>query len=157
MIYVGKKEYRNNKTIISYMTADTLPELHSMANNIGIHQRSFQNHNGKIYYAISKSRKNIALKLGAIEVCDKDLFLNKKYNYSLTPNNIQMTGQEKRLLIMIYELLPAYWTIWANKSGSWSLGEIVCEYKNGEVMTKTFEEGSLEKLHQVCMQRFNIR
>ena len=155
MIYIGKNEYRYKSMLMSHMTADTLLELHTMAKNIGINKRYFQNKNGQPLYGICKSRKNIALKLGAIEVNDKDLFLMSGNKTQRIQNKPNMTEQEKKLLIMIYELLPEYWAIWVNKFDSWSLGEIVEEYNDSEMITKTFEDGSLY-MPEFLLQRFSV-
>ena len=73
MLYVGKNEYKYGRMIMSHMVADTLEELHLMAENIGIAKRHFQNKKGKPHYDICKQNKQKALELGAIEVDDRDL------------------------------------------------------------------------------------
>jgi hypothetical protein len=73
MVYVGKNEYKYGRMIMSHMVADTLEELHLMAENIWIAKRHFQNKKGKPHYDICKQNKQKALELGAIEVDDRDL------------------------------------------------------------------------------------
>lgn len=73
MVYIGKNEYKYGRMILSHMAADTLEELHSMAENIGVSKAHFQNKKGKPHYDICKQNKQKALQLGAIEVNDREL------------------------------------------------------------------------------------
>ena len=61
--------------IMSHMAADTLDELHEMAQKIGVAKKHFQNKEGKPHYDICKQNKLKALELGAIEVNDRELIL----------------------------------------------------------------------------------
>ena len=73
MIYVGTKEYKYGRMIMSHMAADTLEELHQMAESIGVAKRHFQNKKGKPHYDICKQNKQKAIVLGAIEISDKKI------------------------------------------------------------------------------------
>ena len=42
MVYVGKREYQYRRMLMSHMIADTLDELHEMADKIGVSRRHFQ-------------------------------------------------------------------------------------------------------------------
>ena len=68
--------------LLSHMAADTLDELHQMAGNIGVNRKHFQDKIGKPHYDICQSKKEIALKFGAIEVDDKYIVKHLKNNYS---------------------------------------------------------------------------
>jgi hypothetical protein len=73
MVYIGKNEYKYGRMIMSHMAADTIEELHKMAQNIGISKKHFQDKKGKPHYDICKQNKQKAIKLGAIEVNDREL------------------------------------------------------------------------------------
>lgn len=81
MVYVGTREYKYGRMIMSHMVADTLDELHKMANNIGIARKHFQNKKGKPHYDICKQNKLKAIELGANEVNDRKIIevLRAKY------------------------------------------------------------------------------
>lgn len=51
-----------------HMFADSLDELHAMADKIGMKRSWFQNKNGRPHYDLVKSRRDRAVKLGAIEL-----------------------------------------------------------------------------------------
>lgn len=61
MVYIGKREYKYGRMIMSHMVADTLAELHTMASLLNIDRKHFQNKKGKPHYDICKSKKNEAL------------------------------------------------------------------------------------------------
>lgn len=66
---------------MSHMAADTLEELHEMAQAIGVDKRHFQDKPGKPHYDICKEMKVKALRLGAKEVNDRELIrLYQKQN-----------------------------------------------------------------------------
>jgi len=73
MVYVGTREYRYGRMIMSHMAADTLDELHDMAKNIGVNGTHFQDKKGKPHYDICKQNKMKAIQLGAQEVDDRKL------------------------------------------------------------------------------------
>jgi len=59
--------------LMSHMAADTLEELHQMAQSVGVAKRHFQNKEGKPHYDICKQNKLKAIELGAIEVNDRQI------------------------------------------------------------------------------------
>jgi hypothetical protein len=73
MVYVGTREYRYGRMIMSHMAADTIEELHSMAASVNVRRRHFQNKKGKPHYDICKRNKLRAIELGAVEVDDRKL------------------------------------------------------------------------------------
>lgn len=73
-VYIGKREYRLGGMIMSHMLADTIEELHQMAAWLGI-EKHFQDKPGKPHYDLCKLKKRLAIKLGAIEVDDRQLVL----------------------------------------------------------------------------------
>lgn len=73
MVYVGKNEYKLGRMKMSHMAADTLEELHEMADLIGVHRRHFQNKPGKPHYDICQQNKKKAIDAGAKLVSDKEI------------------------------------------------------------------------------------
>ena len=72
-VYVGTREYRYGRMLMSHMAADTIEELHQMAQEVGVAKRHFQNKQGKPHYDICKQNKLKAIELGAIEVNDREI------------------------------------------------------------------------------------
>lgn len=73
MVYVGKNKYKVGRMIMSHMAADTLEELHKMADRIGVHRRHFQNKPGKPHYDVCSKKKKQAIEAGAKLVSDKEI------------------------------------------------------------------------------------
>ena len=67
-VYVDKPVYKYRRMIMCHMLADTLHELHEMADKIGIQRKWFQEDASTEHYDICKSKRNIAIKNGAIEI-----------------------------------------------------------------------------------------
>ena len=77
-VYVGKLEFPYSRMLMSHMASPNLDALHKMADAIGVNRKWFQDHKIHPHYDISKSMKQKAISLGAIEVSDKEL-INKCY------------------------------------------------------------------------------
>ena len=56
-----------------HMLADTLDELHEMADTIGVNRRWFQSEASTPHYDICKSKRHLAISHGAIEVSRREL------------------------------------------------------------------------------------
>lgn len=69
---------------MSHMAADSLDELHEMAQKISVQKKHFQNKEGKPHYDICKQNKLKAIELGAIEVDDRKII---ELYRTLTKNN----------------------------------------------------------------------
>lgn len=55
--------------IMSHMVADSLDELHAMADRLGLQRRWFQvSRNGMPHYDICQSKRALAITLGAVEI-----------------------------------------------------------------------------------------
>lgn len=65
-----KARYRN--MIMCHMMADTVDELHAMADKIGVVRRHFQDTKYK-HYDICLSKRILAVRYGAIELDAKEL------------------------------------------------------------------------------------
>lgn len=65
-VYVDDYRGRFRGMIMSHMTADTLDELHAMANTVGLKREWFQE--GSVpHYDVTLSKKELAIKNGAIK------------------------------------------------------------------------------------------
>ena len=67
-VYVGSSIYPFGRMIMCHMVADSIDELHEMADLIEVDRRHFQSKNKRHpHYDICKSKRVLALKHGAIE------------------------------------------------------------------------------------------
>jgi len=66
-VYVDAPRHKLGRMIMCHMAADTLDELHAMAELLGI-RRWFQDKLGAPHYDISKLNRAKAVSLGAMEV-----------------------------------------------------------------------------------------
>lgn len=73
MIYIGTREYKYGRMLMSHMVSDNLNELHDFADKLGIAWRHFQDKKGKPHYDICKKMKAKALTIGAKEVDDREI------------------------------------------------------------------------------------
>lgn len=66
-VYVdrGRTPYRG--MIMSHMIADSLHELHAMADRIGLRRTWFQD-NGTPHYDLCQSKRRMAIQFGAVEI-----------------------------------------------------------------------------------------
>lgn len=64
-VYVGPSQYPYGRMIMCHMVADTLPELHAMADRIGVQRKWFQDTRIP-HYDIAKSKRHLARQAGAL-------------------------------------------------------------------------------------------
>jgi hypothetical protein len=69
-VYVGPSIYPFGRMIMCHMVADSLEELHAMADRIGIQRRWFQDTRHP-HYDISKGKRQLAILAGAHEIDDR--------------------------------------------------------------------------------------
>lgn len=67
MVYVDKARNQYGRMKMCHMVADTLDELHAMADRIGVKRKWFQNH-ATPHYDICQAKRQLAVEAGAIEV-----------------------------------------------------------------------------------------
>ncbi len=72
-VYVDAPIHRHGRMRMCHMVADTLDELHAMADIIGIKRRWFQRHPRHPHYDICKAKRALSIKAGAIAVTRRDL------------------------------------------------------------------------------------
>lgn len=77
-VYVDASQYGFGRMVMCHMIADSLEELHAMADRIGMARRWFQDPNTMNvsfpHYDIAKSKRALAVAAGAIE-CDRVTFV----------------------------------------------------------------------------------
>jgi hypothetical protein len=75
MVYVDDPKHRYGRMIMCHMVADTLDELHQMADRIGVARRHFQCHPNarNPHYDICKASREKAVALGAQEVSTRKI------------------------------------------------------------------------------------
>lgn len=66
-VYLDRSRNRLGKMVMCHMIADTLGELHGMAERIGMKREWFQGGSFP-HYDVSLTRRKTALRLGAIEL-----------------------------------------------------------------------------------------
>jgi hypothetical protein len=66
-VYVDKPRHKLGRMTMCHLVADTLPELHAMADTLGLRRAWFQDH-GFPHYDICKAKRAEAIRLGAQEI-----------------------------------------------------------------------------------------
>lgn len=69
--YIDDLKMPYRRMLMSHMMADTVEELHKMADKIGINRKWFQTKKGKYpdpHYDICQTKKALAIEHGAVEV-----------------------------------------------------------------------------------------
>lgn len=74
-VYVDHYFAQYGRMQMSHMIADTLDELHEMANRIGVARRWFQEHASIPHYDICKSKRELAITLGTMPLERRDFVL----------------------------------------------------------------------------------
>ena len=72
-VYVDNARISYGRMRMSHMLADTVSELHAMADRIGIQRRWFQSGSSVPHYDICLSKRRLALQCGAVEVDRREL------------------------------------------------------------------------------------
>ena len=76
-VYVDKlRDYGWKLGPSCHMTADSLDELHSMAQSIGLKKAWFQDKKGHKHYDLVESKRKLAVAKGAIEVNSAIEYMN---------------------------------------------------------------------------------
>lgn len=81
-VYVDNARIKFKSMIMCHMMGDTLSELHSMAEKIGLKREWFQAKSSP-HYDVCLSRRELAIEYGAIEIGNKQVVaLIKRYKKS---------------------------------------------------------------------------
>lgn len=67
-VYVDSAFLPYRRMKMCHMLADSLDELHAMADRIGIARRHFQTDSSAPHYDICKAKRALAVKSGAVEI-----------------------------------------------------------------------------------------
>jgi len=85
-VYVDRAINQYGRMMMCHMTADTLDELHAMADAIGIRRKWFQADASLPHYDICKSKRALAIANGAREIDWRELAaMIKRYRVSAEP------------------------------------------------------------------------
>lgn len=71
-VYVDRPRHKLGRMVMCHMAADTLDELHAMAERLGV-RRHFQDKPGMPHYDLCKATRRQAVKAGAVEVASRDI------------------------------------------------------------------------------------
>lgn len=72
-VYVDNGRYSFGRMIMCHMGADSLEELHTMADKIGVARKWFQDDPRHPHYDICLSKRTSAVQYGAVEVTQREL------------------------------------------------------------------------------------
>lgn len=61
MVYVDDTKNRYGRMIMSHMIADTIEELHAMADKLDIDKKHFQNKDNRPHYDICQAKRKMAI------------------------------------------------------------------------------------------------
>jgi hypothetical protein len=67
-VYVDDMRARFGRMVMCHMMADTLDELHAMADRIGVARKWLQDVPSGVHYDIALSKRALAVKAGAVEI-----------------------------------------------------------------------------------------
>lgn len=74
-VYVDAGLYPYGRMVMCHMAADTVEELHAMADEIGLKRRWLQDSKRRPHYDICKQMRVEAVRAGAIEISSKEMVL----------------------------------------------------------------------------------
>lgn len=74
-VYVDAAIHNYGRMVMCHMLADSIDELHEMADKIGVQRKWFQGKASSPHYDICKAKRAEAINNGAIEVSRKELVL----------------------------------------------------------------------------------
>jgi len=72
-VYVDDMRAPYRRMVMCHMVADSLDELHAMADKIGVARRWFQDRDGMPHYDVCLAKRALAVRAGAIEIRYREL------------------------------------------------------------------------------------
>lgn len=96
-VYVDGQRARFGRMKMCHMVADTLDELHAMAERIGMKREWFQADGSTPHYDVSLTRRALAVKAGAIEV-DRNGLVAVVRRFRATAGGTQLEHDGQRIL-----------------------------------------------------------
>lgn len=75
-VYVDDAVYPLGRMIMCHMMADSVKELHAMADTIGVDRKHFQGD----HYDICKAKRKLAVEAGAIEITQRQMVRVRQRN-----------------------------------------------------------------------------
>ena len=72
-VYVDKATNPYGRMKMCHMVADTLDELHAMADKVGMRRAWFQDSQDHPHYDLSQTKRALAVQQGAIEIDSRQL------------------------------------------------------------------------------------
>lgn len=72
-VYVDHAKNQFGRMLMCHLVADDVVELHAFARRLGLQREWFQNKGRFPHYDISQSKRALAVKLGAVEITNRQL------------------------------------------------------------------------------------
>lgn len=72
-VYVDGMRARFGRMVMCHMVADSIDELHEMADTIGVARKWFQGKTRSPHYDISLSKRALAIEAGAVEITEREI------------------------------------------------------------------------------------
>lgn len=87
-VYVDDMRARYRRMILCHMLADSVDELHAMADRIGVARRWFQ----VDHYDICLAKRALALRAGAVEISRREAVAVRARYWRITPGDTTWNG-----------------------------------------------------------------
>lgn len=72
-VYVDSPVHQFGRMVMCHLVADTIEELHAMADKIGVARKWFQHQSRFPHYDICKTKRALAVRYGAKEITSREI------------------------------------------------------------------------------------